>query len=321
MPCTCTQIGFRHRHVNPKTGLRKLTFSRSEALHPVQEQPVPFGICIYCRLKRSREWGIRVALESSLYEENCFLTLTYSPENLPKNGFLDYEAPVLFMKKLRAAFGSGIRSFGCAEYGDQFSRPHYHICLLNFDFPDKRMVGKSTANFGKNHRENSLYSSEKLSDLWGLGHTTVGALTLESASYVARYCTKKISGKDAPDHYRIITEKGEILDRPPEKAVSISRSRGLGFPWYEKFGEYVRNHDQVVLEGRAYPPPKFFDKLTEEIDPDRFEEIKEKRRIAGVRANESLQHQSDQNVFQRLLTLEKFQELKFIQLKRGIEHG
>lgn len=325
MPCTCSQIGFRHRHVNPKTGLRKITFNRNEALHPVEEQQVPFGICMHCRLKHSREWGIRVALESTLYPNNSFITLTYRPQKLPPHAFLNYDAPVLFMKRLREEFGSGIRSFGCAEYGEKFSRPHYHICLLNFDFPDKKIIGKSTANFGKNSRENNIFSSEKLTSLWKEGHTAIGALTLESAQYVARYCTKKISGKAASKHYETCDENsGEIFDRPPERAISISRRPGIGFPWYEKFGKYVRDHDKIWLEGRAYPPPKYFDSLTEKIDPDRYEEIKKIRRVNGARSSDKLRADAIRggvNDFQRMLTIERCQELSFKLLKRGIENG
>lgn len=315
MPCSCLQIGFRSKHVNPKTGLRKIVFSRNEALHPVIEERMPFGICMHCRLKKSRDWGLRVALESGLYDQNSFITLTYRDEDLPKKGFLDYDAAPLFMMRLREKFGSGIRSFGCAEYGEKFSRPHYHICLLNFDFPDKKILKKSQANFGTNYRENHIYTSEKLSDLWPYGHSSIGSLTLESASYVARYCTKKITGNTAEKHYSGF---------PPERTIAVSRNRGLGYPWYEKYGDYVRTHDKVTLEGRSYPPPKFFDKLTEEVDPDCFEEIKERRRIQGAQAQQKIKNDAafgGINDFQRILTIERCQELSFKLLKRGIENG
>lgn len=37
----------------------------------------------------------------------------------------------------------------------------------------------------------NLYISPILAKLWGKGMVTVGAVTLESAAYVARYCTKR----------------------------------------------------------------------------------------------------------------------------------
>lgn len=299
-------------------------FSRNEALHPVIEQPTPFGICIHCRLSHSQSWGLRVALESTLYDQNSFITLTYSPQNLPKHGLLDYNAPVLFMKRLREEFGEGIRSFGCAEYGEKFSRPHYHLCLLNFDFPDKKILGTSKANWGKLQRENPVYSSEILQRLWPSGHTTLGTLTLESASYVARYCTKKITGKDAPYHYDFVEQQyGEIIKRPPERLICASRARGLGFPYYERFGEYIRNHDRVNFGGRTYPVPKYFDSLTQKIDPDRFEEIKEKRRLTGAQAIQKIKNDAavgGVNIEQRIRTMEQHQMLSFKLLKRTIEN-
>lgn len=328
MPCFRPLLGFRSRYVNPATGLRSITFSRSKALHPVEEQIIPCGQCQYCRLKTSREWGLRVALESTLYENNSFITLTYDPKHLPKHALLDYDAPVLFMKRLREFYGSGIRSFGCAEYGEKFSRPHYHLCLLNFDFPDKKILGNSQANFGKLRRENPIFNSEKLQDLWPFGHTTIGTLTLESAQYVARYCTKKISGKDANYHYDFVDGRtGEIISRPPEKLVCPSMRRGLGYPYYQRYGDYIRAHDKVNLNGRSYPVPKYFDSLTEKIDPDRFEEIKEKRRVQGLKQTEALNRESHAAYLEnpatphRLVTLERCQDLSFKLLKRTIENG
>ena len=328
MPCFRPLTGFRSRYVNPATGLRSITFSRSKALFPVEEQIIPCGQCSYCRLKNSRDWGLRVALESTLYPQNSFITLTYNPQNLPKYALLDYDAPVLFMKRLRERFGSGIRSFGCAEYGEKFSRPHYHLCLLNFDFPDKKIIGNSNANFGKLKRENPLYNSENLQDLWPYGHTSIGTLTLESAQYVARYCTKKITGKDAPYHYEFVDERsGEIIERPPERLICASTRRGLGFPYYERFGSYIRAHDRINLNGLSYPVPKYFDSLTEKIDPDRFEEIKEKRRVSGLRQTDALNEESylaylkNPHAAHRLTVIERCQDLSFKLLKRNIENG
>lgn len=328
MPCRTPLYGFKSREVNPETGLRSITFSRRKALHPIEVVTAfPCSQCIDCRLDRSREWAIRVGLESSLYQDNSFITLTYDPKFLPANGFLDYDAPVRFMKRLREAHPDvEIRSFGCAEYGENFSRPHYHICLLNFDFSDKKVFKKSKANFGANLRENYIYTSEELSDLWPLGHSSIGSLTLESAGYVARYVTKKITGKAAEKHYihDFDWRTGEFLYRPTERSVCVSSRRGIGYPWYEIYGQYVRDHDRINFGGKTYPPPKYFDKLTEEKFPDRFEEIKEMRRVSSFRHADKFAlevAQSGQCEALRITTLLNAKELQFKRLQRGIEYG
>lgn len=42
---------------------------------------VACGQCIGCRLDRSRMWAMRIIHESSLYSDNCFITLTYRNES------------------------------------------------------------------------------------------------------------------------------------------------------------------------------------------------------------------------------------------------
>ena len=46
------------------------------------------------------------------------------------------------------------------------------------------------------------YTSSDLQVLWPYGYSAIGDLTFESAAYVARYCTKKITGKIADDYYQ-----------------------------------------------------------------------------------------------------------------------
>jgi len=95
---------------------------------------LPCGKCIGCRLDRSRQWAIRCMHEASLYERNCFITLTYSDEFLPNDRSVNVRHFQLFMKKLRKRFGPNIRFYHCGEYGEKTSRPHYHALLFNFDY-------------------------------------------------------------------------------------------------------------------------------------------------------------------------------------------
>lgn len=326
MPCFRPLTGFRSRNVNPSSGKRSIVFSRLEGFSDLPPLTLPCGQCRFCRLEHSRQWALRCMHEASLYETNCFLTLTYSDEFLPAGGSLDYEAPVLFMKRLRAKFGADIRSYGCAEYGEKLNRPHYHLCIFNFDFEDKEILKNG---------EFKLYRSKALEELWPFGHSSVGGLTFESAAYVARYVTKKITGKRAEAHYEAInSETGEVFRRLPERAICVSRRPGIGRAWLDKFGSYARIHDFVILRGKKVRPAKYYDRIFDLQDPISFAKVKKLRKLNGEKASMKMESEDRKNfeVYRkkfglgcppkcRLFVMEDVQELKFKQLKRGFENG
>ena len=126
---------------------------------------LPCGQCIGCRLEYSRQWAIRCMHEASLYEDNCFITLTYDQDHLPHDRSLNKSHFQKFMKRLRKRFGGGIRFYHCGEYGERTRRPHYHACIFNFDFSDKKLF-----KIVNNHR---LYTSEQLEELWPFGFSTM----------------------------------------------------------------------------------------------------------------------------------------------------
>ena len=139
---------------------------------------IPCGQCIGCRLERSRQWAVRISTEASLYEKNCFITLTFSPEHLEKRSnkwSLDVSDFQKFMKRLRKAVSpKKIRFFSCGEYGEKNMRPHYHACIFGYDFPDKILYTIRD--------ECRLYRSPLLEKIWNLGFATVGDVTFESAA-------------------------------------------------------------------------------------------------------------------------------------------
>jgi len=257
---------------------------------------IPCGTCMGCRLEKSRQWATRCMHEASLYEDNCFITLTYNDENLPKDGSLNKKHFQSFMKRLRSTYAdTKIRFYGCGEYGDNFSRPHYHACLFNFDFPDKRLWKRSTVD--------PLYTSDTLERLWGMGFCTIGTLTFDSAAYVARYCTKKVNGKLAADHY---------AGRLPEFGL-MSLKPGIGSGWFEKWKGDCFPSDYLVTNGHKCKPPRFYDKKLKVEDPYLYEKIKELRQVRRGAKN------SDDDTHRRLLDREKCQEARFKQLIRTIE--
>lgn len=290
MPCYKPISGWRPR---PGAASRKLVFNPRFALldHPVT---IPCGQCIGCRLERSRQWAVRCIHEASLHEANCFITLTYAPEHLPASGSLVLKDFQDFMKRLRKRFGSGIRFFHCGEYGDKFSRPHYHACLFNFDFPDRVLFKDGPSK---------LFVSESLQALWPFGFSTIGDVTFESAAYVARYVTKKITGISAEAHYS---------GRKPEY-TTMSRRPGIGRGWYDKYkGDCYPFDELVVRDGQIMKPPKAYDRYYEFDNPLAMSKVKLSR-ITKAKAKALLEP------YYRLAAREEFQEVAFAKLKRSFE--
>lgn len=146
-------------------------------------------------MDRARDWGTRIAHEATLHEASSFLTLTYRDESLPLDGGLEVRAVQLFLKRLRKKLEPArVRFYACGEYGDSNARPHYHILLFGYDFPDKTVWRKSSSGF-------LLYRSKILEELWPFGHSEIGSVTPATGAYVARYCLKKVTGPPADDHY------------------------------------------------------------------------------------------------------------------------
>lgn len=286
-------------------GKKDLTFSTALArqfalgIKPNANQlSIPCGKCMGCRLERSRQWAVRCMHESELYEDNCFVTLTFNEDNLPKNGSLDRVVIQNFIKRLRKRFSKRkIRLFYCGEYGEKLSRPHYHLCLFNLDFKDKYYWRNSNGGL-------PVYRSPTLESLWPFGNSEIGSLTFESAAYVARYCTKKVTGELADDHY-----KGRL----PEFCQASLRP-GIGHGWLDKFGHTdVFSHDEVICrEGVRCKPPRYYDKYLEKKDAKLLNVNKLRREARG-------KSKAHDNTARRLKDREICQERRFQKLPRSME--
>ena len=215
--------------------------------------------------------------------KNVFVTLTYRPADLPKDGTLDYRHFQLFMKKLRkkmvpkCPFTVGsperdewlekneIRFYMCGEYGDENWRPHYHAILFNCEFPDKVYWRKTATGYPQ-------FRSKILEDLWGLGNCEFGSVTFKSAAYVARYIMKKVNGDEAAFHYcDVDPDTGEILSEITPEFSRMSRRPGIGSRWLKRFMPDVYPHGYVVVDGRKVRPPRFYDQLFKSVDPVGYE--------------------------------------------------
>lgn len=270
---------------------------------------VDCGQCMSCRLKKSRETAVRAVHESKSYEKNCFITLTVDDAHMEQvfpGGGLNHRPFQLFMKKLRKNFEGftevvhpmtgkkvkPIRALMCGEYGELLMRPHYHACLFNFDFDDKylfRTVGTV-----------KLYRSPTLEKLWSYGFSTIGEVNFDSACYLARYVTKKITGDMSDDHYfNPIT--GEIMKK---EYIQFPRGYGLGRLFYEQYGEQWFEQDLVRTEkGFKMKPPKYYERIYDLEQPEKLEQIKKKR------IRKALENKEDFSM-DRMATIERVQKAK-----------
>ncbi len=236
------------RGATNENGKRPIIFSppKLQGATALQGQTIPCGQCIGCRLEYARQWAIRCMHEKKMHEQSTFITLTYDDEHLPSYGSLNIEDFQKFMKRLRKNQSQKkIRFFQCGEYGENFQRPHHHAIIFGHDFD-------------QNESDNQVKSSAELKELWPYGFNTVGQVTFESASYVARYVTKKITGRAKENHYQ---------GRKPEYCT-MSRRPGIGKPFYDKFKDEIHRADSVIMRGLEMKPPKYYDKQLELDNPD-----------------------------------------------------
>jgi len=194
-PLTAYLSGHQTNNATGKS-FRRVSFKETDE-HDRQIS-LPCGQCVGCRLERSRQWAMRCIHEAQLHQNNCFITLTYDDEHLPKDLSLDHREFQLFFKRLRKANPHiKIRYYMAGEYGSTRGRPHFHACIFGYDFHDKKLFSRTSAG-------SLLYRSQELEKLWPYGYSTIGDVTFESAAYVARYIMQKQTGKDRPKSLHIL---------------------------------------------------------------------------------------------------------------------
>lgn len=241
---------------------------------------LPCGQCIGCRLERSRQWAVRCMHEASLHRDNTYITLTYHPDNLPHAESLNYRDFQLFLKRLRKFAQVPISFYMAGEYGDNLNRPHYHAIIFGYQFKDLKYLSKTEAGA-------TLYTSADLTNLWGLGYCSVGAVTFESAAYVARYIMKKqTKAWNLDGRYESVNkDTGEVSERIPE-FNRMSLKPAIGKRWYEKYSKEVFPSDEVITRGKPAKPPKYYDKLLKSTDLEMSEIVKFYRVLDAVKQSD-----------------------------------
>lgn len=293
---------------------------------------IPCGKCIGCRLEYSREWANRGYLESKLWEQNYFVTLTYDEEHLPmmeevedENGFTytndgEWKGTLKpkdlhdFMHDLRQHMKreykqDGIRFMACGEYGEEGERPHYHLILFNLNLPTETFFEPRIIN------KNTYFRNTIIEKCWKKGISNISEADWNNIAYTARYITKKINGKESSEHYAMMGQEKEFF--------RVSRMPGIGEGYYQQHKEEIYARDEIIIKNTtgtiATKPPKYFDKLYEEEEPEKFKKIKEKRKRLAKRSEIFKDETFSTGRLEHLEIEERTKEEKTQKLIRAIE--
>lgn len=208
------------------------------------EIKIKCGKCEECKYEHANEWATRATLETKTQKEGIFITLTYSPENLPKDRSIHKEHLQKWWKRLRKHYkGHKIKYLACGEYGSKNKRPHYHALIW----------GLPKIEDLKEHIEtdigNMLYTSKIMEKIWGYGFIIIGRATYQSACYVARYTTKKQS------NYNKLGKEQEF----------ITMSNGIGKQYFIENQQKILETDGILIkvkdEVKVKPIPRYFEKI------------------------------------------------------------
>lgn len=241
MACYNPGAGWKGNYVNPETGKRPIVYSPKEGLldEPVS---IPCGKCTGCLADESLMWSVRCYHESSMYDFNSFLTLTYDDDNLPPDNKINKPDFQNFLKRLRHEFP--VRYLGCGEYGETTGRPHYHFLIFGQNFNHwkyKRSLG------------DNLYTHTKIEEIWGKGNIMIAEMNLQTIMYTCGYVHKKVGDDNV---FRLMS-KGR---RPPVG------DGGIGYRWLLNNWQDLLKTNSVTIEGREFPiPPRYLDWMDKEL--------------------------------------------------------
>jgi hypothetical protein len=212
-------------------------------------------------------WATRLSHELSQHDRASFITLTYDPEHLPEGGSLDHRHVQLFLKRLRFEIKTKIRFFCAGEYGSKTPRPHYHLIIFGYDFPDKHpfAIGK-----GGHVR----YTSTALSRLWGMGNCDIGTVTAQSMGYVAYYNLKRLrddpSMHSNPKQLEYLDLNTGLITTRKKEYCRMSIKPGIGSDWFQTYKDEIHK-GFVTIDGSNRSIPDFYIRKLKLQFPDEYE--------------------------------------------------
>lgn len=189
--------------------------------------PLPCGYCASCRRDKIRMWSDRLSFES-IGKPSTFLTLTYDDAHCPKDGvrLSDWQR---FHDRLRHKVSFKYKYYVTSEYGSVNYRPHYHVCLIGFDWRVK---------------ENYM----AIDYAWeGKGFFDCSSLNPARIRYTLKYISKEL--------------KGNMTDEYVSRGLNPlfhTMSKGIGRDFFFQNIDQLRKQKGYFMDGKLRPLPRYY---------------------------------------------------------------
>ena len=207
--------------VNPETG---------EVYEPFE---VGCGKCIECINLHKVVWQHRLEDEKKCHKASCFITLTYADTD----GNLHPQDLTKFIKRLRKAVEPlKIRYYACGEYGSRGKRPHYHLIIFGYDFPDKIEYRRDKKGF-------MMCRSPTLERLWTFGISSVLPANMTTFGYVTKDMQKLLP----------------VDDSRLAPFIRMSTHPGIGAEGWDR----SLTDGKLWHDGQSIPLPRYYKKIAE----------------------------------------------------------
>lgn len=191
------------------------------------------GKCTECINLHKVVWQHRLEDEKKCHDVCCFVTLTYAKTD----GDLHPDDLTKFLKRFRKAIAPvKIRYFACGEYGSKGQRPHYHIVVFGYDFPDKWEFRKDKKGF-------MMCRSPLLEKLWTFGISSVLPANMTTFGYVTKDMQKLL-----PVDEKRVKPFIRMSNRPGIGANGWNRCLTDGKLWHN---------------GQSIPLPRYYKKIAD----------------------------------------------------------
>lgn len=247
----------------------------------------PCGQCEICRIEKSRQWAVKAAAERKAWQNSCFLTLTYKPDDpifVATDGTINKSTMQSFWKKLRYHLyketkgAEEINMKDELEIMEEIPKEIKLKYMISKRKPNNKPIRYIQANeygekkgrchhhaivfnfnptdlkrYSKDRRGYYLYTSDKINKIWGHGHVIIGRATTNAAAYVGRYCTKKHSKISKYVQAKLIEAKikgdeEEIkIWKSKKESISASSLGYIGSYYWETKKDEIKRNKGILV--------------------------------------------------------------------------